>query len=67
MGPLALKPSRDAALCYVRSVLVTPTRVCPQPPSLELSNRILRKYARLSDHFLRVTFVEQDFGPFIYA
>ena len=49
----------------IRRVLVTPLRICPQPPELEASNRILRENLAHKDRFLRVTFVEENFSSIL--
>ena len=43
----------------VRRLVITPTRAYCIPPEIELSNRVLRKYKEVSDHFLRVTFMDE--------
>lgn len=53
-------PGSTESLCSTRRVLVTPLRVWPQLPEMNVSNRILRKFARFNDRFVRVTFVDED-------
>ncbi|KAI9207883.1 RNA dependent RNA polymerase-domain-containing protein [Polychytrium aggregatum] len=50
-------------LAFVQRVLVTPLRICPRPPDLDTSNRITRHYSAHRHRFLRVVFVDEDFGP----
>ncbi|KAI4263619.1 MAG: hypothetical protein L6R42_001243 [Xanthoria sp. 1 TBL-2021] len=45
---------------------VTPSTLQLAGPELECSNRVLRNYAKFSDHFLRVTFMEEDNEPFYF-
>lgn len=45
---------------------VTPSTLQLAGPELECSNRVLRNYAKFSDHFLRVTFMEEDGEPFYF-
>lgn len=49
----------------VRRVLITPLRVCPQPPSPEQSNRVVRMFSEHIDRFLRVVFVDDNFGSIL--
>ncbi|KAH0682233.1 hypothetical protein KY289_019985 [Solanum tuberosum] len=43
----------------VRRLVITPTKAYCLPPTVELSNRVLRKYKHVSDRFLRVTFMDE--------
>lgn len=43
----------------VRRAVVTPTAIYFKTPSVELTNRILRKYSDLNDRFLRVQFTDE--------
>jgi RNA-dependent RNA polymerase len=43
----------------VHSLVITPTRVHCQPPQVERSNRVLRRYRGVADRFLRVTFTDE--------
>ena len=47
---------------FVQRVLITPTRICPQLPVMEQSNRILRKFHTYSHRFVRASFVDENFG-----
>lgn len=49
-------------LYLVRRVYITPLRICPQPPMYEKGNRILRHNREFQNHFIRVTFVDENFG-----
>ncbi|KAK3827568.1 MAG: RNA dependent RNA polymerase-domain-containing protein [Benniella sp.] len=44
---------------YLRKVIVTPTTIHLQPPTLETSNRIIRQYLHVKDYFLRVEFSDE--------
>ncbi|KAG9008076.1 hypothetical protein FRB94_013733 [Tulasnella sp. JGI-2019a] len=44
--------------CY--HVTVTPTRIIPEGPYPDQSNRVLRRYAEHTDCFLRVAFTDED-------
>ncbi|KAH7839138.1 hypothetical protein Vadar_000215 [Vaccinium darrowii] len=43
----------------VRRLVITPTKAYCLPPTVELSNRVLRNYREVSDRFLRVTFMDE--------
>jgi hypothetical protein len=45
-----------------RSACVTPSRVLLFPPLPEQSNRVVKKYKTQSKHFIRVSFVDDNFG-----
>ncbi|KAG6550167.1 hypothetical protein Mapa_008124 [Marchantia paleacea] len=45
----------------VRRVIITPTRVLCLPPEIECSNRVLRYYSGITDRFVRVTFLDENF------
>lgn len=47
-------------LAPIRRVLVTPTRVLPLPPELDLLNRVLRHFSDYRDRFIRVSFCDED-------
>lgn len=42
----------------VHKVHVTPTGLKLNPPNVELSNRVMRRYHHIADHFLRVQFLD---------
>ncbi|KAF8542199.1 RNA dependent RNA polymerase-domain-containing protein [Trichophaea hybrida] len=44
---------------YMRRATVTPTGILFQTPSVEVSNRVIRKYHRHADRFLRVSFTDE--------
>jgi hypothetical protein len=44
----------------IHKVTVTPTGVYLEGPDEEASNRVLRRYSAHADHFLRVSFVEEN-------
>ena len=48
-------------LLLIRRINITPTRILFQPPELNTSNRVLRKFN--PDNFVRVSFRDEDFGP----
>ncbi|OQR94265.1 RNA-directed RNA polymerase [Achlya hypogyna] len=52
-----------ATILHVRRALVTPLRIVVEPPDVDVSNRVLRMYAAHVDRFLRVSFVDENFGP----
>jgi RNA-dependent RNA polymerase len=54
-GSLKIPPS----YFLVRSVTVTPSIVYFATPIVEVSNRVIRRYAEYSDHFLRVRFTDE--------
>ena len=58
--------NRHAHLVLVHKLIVTPTGVHLQGPEPEVSNRVLRSYKDHSNHFLRVTFTDEDGGPVLY-
>ncbi|TMW91312.1 hypothetical protein EJD97_014500 [Solanum chilense] len=43
----------------VRRLVITPTKAYCLPPTVELSNRVLRNYKHDADRFLRVTFMDE--------
>ncbi|XP_057511049.1 RNA-dependent RNA polymerase 6-like [Actinidia eriantha] len=43
----------------VRRLIITPTKAYCLPPTVELSNRVLRNYKEVADRFLRVTFMDE--------
>ncbi|KAI9493547.1 RNA dependent RNA polymerase-domain-containing protein [Zychaea mexicana] len=42
----------------IRKILVTPTTVYVQPPSIETTNRVVRHYREHADRFVRVQFLD---------
>lgn len=63
IGKKSRGPTRKAGIpaycAYSRKALVTPTMVYYTSPTVETSNRILRKYSEYSDRFLRVQFTDE--------
>lgn len=58
--PSAKTPPHTA---LIRKVVVTPTTMYVKSPSVEVTNRVLRHYSDLKDHFIRVQFTdEMTFG-----
>ncbi|KAG8534231.1 uncharacterized protein KY384_001075 [Bacidia gigantensis] len=51
----------------VHSVVVTPTSLKFNTPTIETSNRILRQYPAYNHHFIRVRFTEESPGEKIYS
>lgn len=43
----------------VRKVTVTPTRIYFSTPTVETTNRVIRRYKQVQDHFLRVQFTDE--------
>ncbi|KAK9684685.1 hypothetical protein RND81_10G225500 [Saponaria officinalis] len=43
-------------------VLVTPTKICCLGPELESSNYVVKNFAAYASDFMRVTFVDEDWG-----
>ncbi|CAL5431446.1 unnamed protein product [Camellia sinensis] len=43
----------------VRRLVITPTKAYCLPPTVELSNRVIRNYKEVADRFLRVTFMDE--------
>jgi len=58
----SLKNAREneGKLAFVHHALITPVGCYFDGPKPETQNRVLRKYADKQDHFLRVTFAEED-------
>ncbi|KAL0937668.1 suppressor of ascus dominance [Colletotrichum truncatum] len=51
----------------IRKIVVTPTVVYYNSPSVESSNRVLRKYSIYQDRFLRVQFTDELYNGKIYS
>ncbi|KAK4102128.1 RdRP-domain-containing protein [Parathielavia hyrcaniae] len=43
----------------VRKVTVTPTRIYFNTPTVETTNRVIRRYKHIGDHFIRVQFIDE--------
>ena len=50
-------------ICPVYRATVTPTGTYLEGPEPETMNRVLRKYSKLTDCFLRVSFLDEDSEP----
>ncbi|DBA00483.1 TPA: hypothetical protein N0F65_002726 [Lagenidium giganteum] len=59
-GGVQVKDDDDDGYMEILRVLVTPLRVCPQWPTRENSNRVLRAFRHVASRFLRVAFVDED-------
>ncbi|KAI5248426.1 RNA-directed RNA polymerase [Aureobasidium subglaciale] len=55
--------NRHAHIVLVHKLTVTVSGVYLEGPEPEVSNRVLREYQDHSDHFIRVTFVDEDGEP----
>ncbi|KAK1825029.1 hypothetical protein LTR12_000570 [Friedmanniomyces endolithicus] len=51
---------RHAHINLVHKIVVTPTGTYLEGPDPEPTNRVLRKYSRQADHFVRVLFRDED-------
>lgn len=45
---------------YARKAIITPTTIYFNTPTVEISNRVVRKYTDYGDRFIRVQFTEED-------
>jgi RNA-dependent RNA polymerase len=45
--------------CYMRSATITPSTVYYNTPSVDISNRVIRRFIEYSDRFLRVRFKDE--------
>lgn len=45
--------------CYMRSARVTPSTVYYSTPTVDISNRVIRRYIEYADRFLRVRFTDE--------
>ncbi|CAL5428108.1 unnamed protein product [Camellia sinensis] len=52
----------DDGLVYVHRVQITPCKVYFSGPEVNMSNRVLRHYSEDIDNFLRVSFVDEEWG-----
>ncbi|KAF9133051.1 hypothetical protein BGW39_010741 [Mortierella sp. 14UC] len=60
LARISTRPRIVPAQCvYLRKVIITPTTMYLQPPTVETSNRIIRQYSPLSDYFLRVEYSDE--------
>ncbi|KAL8929002.1 MAG: hypothetical protein Q9208_001445 [Pyrenodesmia sp. 3 TL-2023] len=53
-------------LLTIHRAEITPTAVYLAGPDVEAGNRVLRKYARFSEYFLRVTFMDENGDTFYF-
>lgn len=58
---LASRPQIPHYCAYIRSATITPTTVYYNTPTVETSNRIIRRYSEHADRFLRVRFTDEKF------
>ncbi|KAF9434438.1 hypothetical protein BGZ76_008018 [Entomortierella beljakovae] len=60
LAKITCRPRIVPAQCvYLRKLIVTPTTIHLQSPTVETSNRIIRHFSNLSDYFLRVEFSDE--------
>ncbi|KAI9039173.1 RNA-directed RNA polymerase (Sad-1) [Aspergillus affinis] len=45
--------------CYMRSARITPSTIYYNTPTVDISNRIIRRYIEHADHFLRIRFTDE--------
>ncbi|KAN0066680.1 RNA dependent RNA polymerase domain containing protein [Elaphomyces granulatus] len=57
----AIKVRVPANCCYIRSATVTPATIYYHTPSVDVSNRVIRRYIEHSDRFLRVRFSDEKY------
>ena len=55
--------ARPEHICDIYKATVTPTSIILQGPVPEVKNRILRKYSDFIDHFLSVSFLDENEEP----
>lgn len=58
---LASRPQIPHYCAYIRSATITPSTVYYHTPTVETSNRIIRRYSEHADRFLRVRFTDEKF------
>jgi RNA-dependent RNA polymerase len=56
---LASRPQIPHYCAYIRSATITPSTVYYNTPTVETSNRIIRRYSEHADRFLRVRFTDE--------
>ncbi|KAF9547522.1 hypothetical protein EC957_008359 [Mortierella hygrophila] len=60
LARISTRPRIVPSQCvFLRKVIVTPTTMYLQPPTVETSNRIIRHYSHLSDYFLRIEYSDE--------
>eukprot|EP01041_Mallomonas_annulata_P001659 gene1659-3210_t len=60
-----MRKASPGAFVRIKRSFITPIAICPQPPKKEASSRILKQYKRHIDRFIRVTFMDEDFGSIL--
>lgn len=60
--PSAHKRLMDNNVMSCHRALITPTKICCMGPELETSNYVVKNFAEYASDFIRVTFVEEDWG-----
>lgn len=58
---LASRPQIPHYCAYIRSATITPSTIYYHSPTVETSNRIIRRYSEHADRFLRVRFTDEKF------
>lgn len=48
-----------AYCCYMRTARITPSTIYYNTPTVDISNRVTRRYREFSDRFLRIRFTEE--------
>lgn len=67
-GPIDEDDEYIDTIDFVRRVLVTPLRVCPQAPEADsATNRIIRSFIKHRTRFVRISYVEEHFGSVLSA
>lgn len=56
------KRSVPSHCALLRKIIVTPTHIYIQPPSVETTNRVIRHYSDQSEGFIRVQFMDEGFN-----
>ncbi|XP_050222842.1 probable RNA-dependent RNA polymerase 1 [Mercurialis annua] len=57
---MSLHLSPDTGFVYVRRIYISPCKVYFCGPELNVSNRVLRHFSAKADHFVRVSFVDEE-------
>lgn len=60
--PLTYKRLKDQNVMSCHRILVTPSKIFCMGPELESSNYIVKNFASYASDFVRVTFVDEDWG-----
>ena len=55
------------AVLLVARIIITPCRICPQPAVREQTNRVIRQFSRFKERFVRISFVDDNFGSILGA